>query len=297
MDHKAFLKSLDVQTRVALNEKSDLIGLFHLTIHFGLIVAVGLLIMFQVQGWHFLMLVQGVTIIFLFTLLHETVHFTPFKSGRLNLMIGHICGFLIFLPATHFRYFHLAHHRHTHDPEHDPELAGKKPQTLFQYCWHLIGLSVWYFHIKTIFVNAAGKCEDEFVPSRSFGKVRLEAQIMLVLYGVMFGSSWYFTFSEILYVWLIPIVLGQPFLRLYLMAEHGRCPHVANMFENTRTTFTTFLVRKLAWNMPYHAEHHACPTVPFYKLPELHELTKQYLKETENGYFEFHRKTVVGLQK
>ena len=62
-------------------------------------------------------------------------------------------------------------------------------------------------------------------------------------------------------------LLGQPFLRAYLLAEHARCPHVANMLENTRTTFTTALVRLIAWNMPFHAEHHAYPAVPFHKLP------------------------------
>ena len=85
------------------------------------------------------------------------------------------------------------------------------------------------------------------------------------------------------------MVLGQPMLRLYLMAEHGRCPPVANMLENTRTTFTNRLVRWIAWNMPYHAEHHAWPTVPFHKLPSLHRLTRPHLKKTSDGYISFHR--------
>jgi fatty acid desaturase len=47
----------------------------------------------------------------------------------------------------------------------------------------------------------------------------------------------------LLWVWLVPVLLGQPVLRLYLLAEHGDCPEVANMFENTRTTFTTRAMR------------------------------------------------------
>lgn len=297
MDHKAFLKSLDMDLRVALNEKSDLIGLAHLIVHWGLIGLVGFLIIQHVAGWQALLFVQGVLLIFLFTLLHETCHLTPFKSARLNLIVGHICGFLIFLPATHFRYFHLAHHRYTQDPERDPELAGKKPETLLQYCWHLTGLPVWYFHGKTILINAFGKCNDDFVPKGQLGNVTTEARIMLVLYACISVATFVSGIYEILYVWLIPLLLGQPFLRLYLMAEHGRCPQVSNMFENTRTTFTSFLIRKLAWNMPYHTEHHVCPTVPFYKLPELHTLSKSYLKETENGYAEFHRKTISDFKK
>ena len=92
----------------------------------------------------------------------------------------------------------------------------------------------------------------------------------------------------IFWCWMLPLALGQPFLRAYLLAEHGLCPPVANMFENTRTTITTRLVRFLAWNMPYHAEHHAFPTVPFHQLPALHELTKQHLRTTSDGYAAFH---------
>ena len=85
------------------------------------------------------------------------------------------------------------------------------------------------------------------------------------------------------------MLLGFPFLRLYLLAEHGRCPSVANMFENTRTTMTTRAVRLLAWNMPYHAEHHAWPAVPFHKLPEVHDLAAAHLKRVSPGYGAFLR--------
>jgi fatty acid desaturase len=46
-------------------------------------------------------------------------------------------------------------------------------------------------------------------------------------------------------------------------------------------------VRWIAWNMPYHAEHHVCPAVPFHKLPELHGLMRTELKETAQGYIAF----------
>ena len=105
---------------------------------------------------------------------------------------------------------------------------------------------------------------------------------VIAVTGALAGAEW------LIWCWLLPMLLGQPFLRLYLLAEHGLCPHVADMFENTRTTFTGQAVRWLAWNMPYHAEHHAYPNVPFHKLPELHALTRPHLKVTERGYARFH---------
>ena len=109
--------------------------------------------------------------------------------------------------------------------------------------------------------------------------------MMLCLYALGFAF-----FAPLLFwVWILPALLGQPFLRLYLLAEHGDCPRVANMLENTRTTFTTALVRFLAWNMPYHAEHHVFPAVPFHRLPELHRLLRDHLRVTADGYVTFTR--------
>jgi fatty acid desaturase len=73
---------------------------------------------------------------------------------------------------------------------------------------------------------------------------------------------------------MFPALLGrQPFLRFYGLAEHHGRVASPLIYENTRTmTGTNAVYRKLAWNMPYHAQHHAWPAVPFYKLPEVHRL-------------------------
>eukprot|EP01092_Planopodium_desertum_P003156 TRINITY_DN15417_c0_g1_i1.p1 TRINITY_DN15417_c0_g1~~TRINITY_DN15417_c0_g1_i1.p1 ORF type:complete len:146 (+),score=0.09 TRINITY_DN15417_c0_g1_i1:50-439(+) len=82
--------------------------------------------------------------------------------------------------------------------------------------------------------------------------------------------SCYFQSKVAFTYWLLPSLLGQPFLRFYLLAEHTGCTTGPNMLSNTRTTNTTWFYRKLAWNMPFHAEHHSFPAVPFYQLDKLH---------------------------
>jgi fatty acid desaturase len=57
------------------------------------------------------------------------------------------------------------------------------------------------------------------------------------------------------------------------------------MLRNSRTTRSTALVRRLAWNMPYHAEHHAFPAVPFHRLPEVNRRLAADLKVTSRGYW------------
>ena len=96
-----------------------------------------------------------------------------------------------------------------------------------------------------------------------------------------------FVSPVLIWIWLVPLALGFPILRLYLLAEHGRCPQVANMFLNTRTTRTSHAVNWLAWNMPYHTEHHAYPQVPYHQLPKVHDTIAPHLGTLTDGYTAF----------
>ena len=296
MDHRRFVASLPAELRRKLTEKSDRRGLLALALHWGAVLVLGGLIAMRVPFWPFLMVPQGILLVFLFTALHECVHRTAFKTGWINETVARINGFLLFLPPEWFRYFHFAHHRHTQDPERDPELAAPKPESLRGYIWHVSGIPIWFSHLTTLLRNAAGRCADDFVTESARPKVAREARQMLAFYACALAASLVVGSAQLVYVWLLPLLLGQPFLRLYLLAEHGRCPFVANMFENSRTTFTNRLVRGLAWNMPYHAEHHAFPAVPFHRLPDLHGLTSGELRVTENGYVRFNRSYLDALK-
>jgi fatty acid desaturase len=288
MDHRQVITSLSQEERDHLTAKSDLPGLPLLVLHLGAILVLGKLIALEVPFWPWLMIPQGIAIVFLFTLLHETIHQTAFRSAWLNEAVARVASFMLALPADWFRYFHFAHHRFTQDPEKDPELAFAKPETALQYAIHVSGLPVWWGHVKTLAVNALGCCRSDFVPPKGQGKVRREARAMIAAYAVIIALCIYLQTPVLLFAWILPAIIGQPFLRLYLLAEHGRCPYVANMLENSRTTLTNIAVRKLAWNMPYHAEHHAYPGVPFHRLPEFHALIESHLRQVEKGYVRFH---------
>ncbi|RVA63193.1 fatty acid desaturase, partial [Mesorhizobium sp. M7A.F.Ca.CA.001.08.2.1] len=74
MDHRDVISSLTQEERNRLTAKSDAAGLVQLAAHWGAIVILGSLIAAKVPFWPLLMLPQGLLIVFLFTLLHETVH-------------------------------------------------------------------------------------------------------------------------------------------------------------------------------------------------------------------------------
>jgi fatty acid desaturase len=181
----------------------------------------------------------------------------------------------------------MAHHRFTHDPENDPELAGPKPDTLWAYLKYLSGLPEFRWRIVNLLRNAVTQTKATYVPPRGKAPVMAEARLFLLIYGILIVLSILLGTPLLIWVWLLPMLIAAPALRGYLLAEHARCPHVADMLSNTRTTFTNRVVRWLAWNMPYHAEHHSYPAVPFHKLPELHAICADHLKVTQNGYVPF----------
>jgi fatty acid desaturase len=275
------------EERAALSRRSDAAGLLHLAGHGGAILLTGAMIALQMPFWWLLLPVHGVLLIFLFTLAHECTHQTPFASRLLGEAVGHACGALLILPFRWFRHFHLAHHRWTNLPGQDPELDGEKPATRRAWLLHVSGLPLWRAQIGTLVRLALGRERARYLPPRALPGMEREARALLGLYAL--AALTLLWSPLLLWLWIVPLLLGQPLLRLYLLAEHGDCPQVADMLLNTRTTFTTQTIRFLAWNMPFHAEHHLMPNVPFHRLPALHARIRGRLGVTADGYAAFTR--------
>jgi fatty acid desaturase len=296
MNHVALLKSLPPDVKARLTARSDAAGLRHLAVYLSALAMTSAGIVMQVPLWPLLMAPQGILLVFLFTLSHECTHQTPFASRWINETVGHAIAPLLMLPFMWFRYFHLAHHKFTNNPDHDPELAGGgRPDTRRRWGVYLSGWGYWRGNLRVLMVNAFGPITAPYLPRSRHAAMRREARAILVFYVV---TAFSLTLSPVaLWVWIVPVLIGQPVLRLYLLAEHGLCPPVADMLENSRTTLTGRLVRFLAWNMPYHAEHHSLPSVPFHLLPSFHLETRAHLKSTSEGYGAFTRAYLRSLER
>ncbi len=282
----------------ALRARSDARGYCQLGWHLGLLGVTGTLVALT-RGTLWLlpvMLVHGIVLVFLFAPLHETIHRTAFRSRRLNDIVAWICGVLLLLPPEYFRAFHFAHHRHTQDPARDPELATPKPRSLWEYLRHVSGLPYWWERITTTLRHALGRVREPFITRRMRSVIIREARLLLVVYAALALASGLGGSTFLLIFWLAPALLGQPFLRLYLLAEHAGCPLVPDMLANSRTTRSLGLIRRLAWNMPYHAEHHACPALPFHALPAAHAVLKERIAVQAPGYVAVHREILTRLR-
>lgn len=241
------------------------------------------------------LLLHGVALVFLFAALHESIHRTAFASRRLNDDVAWICGALLLLPPRYFRAYHMAHHRFTQQPDRDPELAARKPASLGAYLWYVSGLPYWAERLRTMLRHALGLATEFFLSQHLRARVVREARVLLIIYTLVAFLSIYLHSSAAIWYWVVPAILGQPVLRLYLLAEHVGCPQVSDMLHNSRTTHSIRPLRQLAWNMPYHAEHHACPALPFHALPKAHALVAHAIAMQATGYLAVHRELLHRL--
>lgn len=281
----------------ALCAGSDARGLAQLAGHLGLIGCGVALVWLALGTWWVVpaMLAQGVAQVALFAPLHETVHRTAFRSRRLNDLVASAVGLVAVLPANWYRRFHLAHHRFTQDPARDPELTMPKPATWGQWAAYVSGWHYWRARAKALLRHAGGEVTEPFIPAAERSGIVREARLHLVVY-VAAAAAVALGWTAPLFFWFLPAVLGQPFLRLYLLAEHTGCAERADdVLENTRTTFANPALRFLMWNMPFHTEHHAFPAVPFHALPALHGRMAAQLRCTERGYAPFQRRYAAAI--
>ena len=274
-----------------LTERSNARGLAHLALHLGVIAAAGALYAAAFgTAWMFLAAwAYGTCLVFLFAPLHETIHGTAFRSRWLNRTVSAASGWIVVLPPRYFRAFHFEHHRHTQDPERDPELATPPPRTWREYLWRLTGVPYWMDQVRAITRHAAGHVTESWIASSERARIVLEARLFLAGYAALGAVSAATASTLLIWGWIVPVLLGQPMLRLYLMAEHTGCPNSPDMLENSRTVHTNALVRFLAWNMPFHVEHHEYAAVPFHALPRLHAELAPRIRNRSRGYGRFHQ--------
>lgn len=276
----------------SLMQRSNVIPSIHLVIWISVVLASGYLVWLAMDTyWLWLaMFIHGVVLVHHFSLQHECTHYTAFKLRAANDVIGAICGFIIMLGPTFFRYEHCDHHTYTQQTGCDPEQIPL-PNSLREY---LLYISSWpYWRTKTIELirHAGGRFNETelgFIPDIARARVRLEAQILVGIYlaiGItMVAANWWAP----LWYWIIPVLLGEPVMRAIRMTEHVGMKPVADMRVNTRTSLAWAPLRWLAWNMPYHAEHHYASSVPYHALPRLHALVSGDLPVDRRGYVGAH---------
>jgi fatty acid desaturase len=289
---------LTTQELRTLQTRSNRRGATRLTIHTALLIGAGALVAIS-SGWTILpaMLLLGLVQVALFAPAHETMHQTAFASRRANAIVGWLTSCPSLLNWHFYTAYHLAHHRHTQIPGHDPELATTAPTSITTYALRVAGIPFWTLRLRVAADCWRGDLSAyPYITPTTAPKIIRSGRAMIVLMAAgSITAAFLFGWPTPILFWIGPQLLGQPPLRAYLLAEHTGCTQDRNGLTNTRTTLTSAPVRLLMWDMPYHAEHHLFPSIPFHRLAEAHALIRHKLGFLQPGYLNWNLKQIRTL--
>jgi len=174
-----------------------------------------------------------------------------------------------------YRDNHLAHHNYV-NTEKDPDWMRKKdnaewhfPQSarslLGIFLRDLIGIGgVNLIRLAASLSSAAN------APSKAFVRIRLAFYITMISGLIAAGCG-----KVLVLYWVVPFFTWLVFImRIRSIAEHFALEGKSGAYGQTRTTHAALLARLFIApkNVNYHIEHHFFPSVPFYRLPQLHSL-------------------------
>jgi fatty acid desaturase len=231
----------------------------------------------------------------MFGLLHESIHGTAFASPRWNGVARWLAAVWQFAPPAWMRAFHFQHHRHTHEVALDPELGGmawmeRWPRGVM---WLLTvsGLPILLARAGITLVAAIGatallRKALPYVPAAQYASIRRDARILLVVHAGLIAAA-VAVAPRLLFLY-VAAAAAHAILSVYLTCEHRGLPEAGDVLQRTRSIRAGWLLRYLLWNMPYHAEHHAYPSVPFHALPRLHEVLRPQLQHAGRSVLEVH---------
>ncbi|WP_340200303.1 fatty acid desaturase family protein [Ascidiimonas sp. W6] len=234
-------------------------------------------------NWWIGQIMLGVGFFQAFILLHETGHYSLFKSKKINKLFGHLFGFISFIPFISWVDMHNLHHKWTGWRDKDPTTVGTvNPKhgfvlkSVVNISWFLflplftIGYRIDnYWNLRKI---------KTFAPKTNRKRVLFNLLIIILIWTLLIILFTDFYVSYVLPAFLIGLMMSdliilsqhshidipvsngkdvKPLKHAY-QVKYSRSIRVGSVFENW-----------VLFNFNMHEKHHAYPGVPSYYLPEM----------------------------
>lgn len=204
-----------------------------------------------------------------FTPMHDASHQSVGRSGWLNEVVGRLASIPLMAPFLAFRYLHLEHHKHTNEPDRDPDFwSGSGPSWLLPLKWLSQDL-----HYYVIYARVSRQ--------RPVSEVIEAWSTFVVMYGTaaVFIANGFWL--ETLVLWLIPARLAIAALAWgfdYLPHRPHDTPAREDRFRATHIIGNWWLTPLFLYQN-YHLIHHLYPGVPFYRYIAVWKERRQKLEE------------------
>ncbi len=214
---------------------------------------------------------SGLSIYAIFTPPHDATHGSVSRSHAVNDLIGSLAAqpMVPGVTVSLYRYLHLEHHRHTGDPDRDPDesLVSSGPVgRLLNAAFVELKWTHWYLnHLEKRSVRE--RFQD------------LTSLLLYVLWHVVWLNSPYAL--EFVLLWMLPQRLGL-LIVAYLFAAIQHPVGVleqARPFQATRMFRGGHLVRILMLSQSQHLMHHLFPMLPYYRYNTAWKLSRDDLAD------------------
>lgn len=194
---------------------------------------------------------------------HEAQHDIIAKPGSklrwLNQAVGHLSTVPLVLPYRVARLTHLEHHKHTNDPDLDPDISTKAPGPL-QAIWGSI-------RNRQPRVDGGINAYGEALVRIGRPDAILDAVIYeIVFYGTLFALAWSGYAIEAALLWWLPRHIALTYIQYYLSWAPHHPGTKQGRYRNTRS-FRSILGNIGSMGMQYHIIHHLHPRIPLYRTP------------------------------
>ena len=212
----------------------------------------------------------------LLILMHDGTHYRLYRNRHVNdWMTELLLAWPHLVTMRSYRENHLAHHNYV-NTERDPDWLRKKdnpewhfpqsPRSLLSiFVRDLVGIGgINLIRLASSLSSAAR------MPGKAFVRMRLAFYVTVI--GVLIGAG---CGQALILYWIIPFFTWLVLImRIRSIAEHFAIDDKAGAYRQTRTTYAGLLARLFVApkNVNYHIEHHFFPSVPFFRLPQLHAL-------------------------
>ena len=199
-----------------------------------------------------------------YVIIHDATHNLIFRRQGWNIFVAILADLPNIVPgAMGFRVYHLKHHSHQGDYEHDADLANHWEARLVGNVWYRKAIWLMLFPFFQITRPPRLKAITMWDRWLCLNFVSTLVYDIAVVWFCGWAGFFYLALSFLFSVGLHPV--GARWVQ----------EHYTYEFDQETTSYYGPMNR-LALNMGYHNEHHDLPSIPWNNLPKLRSMAPEF---------------------
>lgn len=218
--------------------------------------------------------------------MHECIHGNMFRNPRRDYWLGLFLGLPALMSCTAYKVTHRLHHIHNRTAEDPDELTNLSPNrhvlSAMFYIWAIIGMPLYLIHIAITSLTKGTASQRRTV---------IFEECFIIGFVVFMVCLAYRTdcTAILFHCWMMPVVFAMFMANTRAWSEHSMTKQ-GHPLTQSRTVVSNRVVSFFLCNQNYHLEHHLFPALPWYRLPEVHNLLQSEYRKANTFIYKSYLK-------